>query len=84
MDQQAFHEIEIMEASLSNDSEEVTEFIARYMAKSVLKKSECNECRARIIQPTSNNSSSILALVSRGGLIQLSDPLSSISSAIFA
>lgn len=78
------YEIEIMEVSLCKDSAEVAQFIAGYMAKSVLKKFDCNECSAQMIQSSSNDSSSYLDLLSRGGLIQPSEPMSYVVSTIFA
>ena len=84
MEELSTYEIEIMEASLCNDSAEVAQFVAGYMARKVLEKSDCNECSTQLIQSNSIDSSSYLELLSRGGLIQPSEQLSYVASTIFA
>ena len=59
----------ILEYSLDNDSEEVAKTIGGYIAKKLLKRSICNDCKSIFIADSENiKNTSYLTLLSRGGL----------------
>ena len=64
-----------MECSLSEDSTEVSHYIARYFARKFLVRSKCEDCAPLMVNHTDPNSNDYLNLVSRGGLIDPSQEL---------
>ena len=78
------HEQEIFEGTLSENSLEVAQCVAGYMARKLLKK-PCNDCYPRLIDETSSDKEcNYLNILSRGGLITPSKNLASMVSSSFA
>ena len=63
-------EEEIMEVSLCNDSEEVSQYIAGNFAIRIIKQVQCDECKSYLVKTTDADSSSneYMKTVSHGGL----------------
>ena len=79
------HETEILEISLCEDSEEVAYHVAGYVAKKVLKKTSCTECRPCLVDSENDRSpAKYLNTLSRGGLIHPSRNLAFTVSSSFA
>ena len=71
-------ELEIMECSLSEDSTEVSYYIAGYVARKILVRSKCQDCAPLTVNHTDPNKD-YFNLVSRGGLIDPSQELAHLS-----
>lgn len=76
-------EIEIMDCSLSEDSTEVSHYIAGYVARKILIKSKCEDCVPLVMNDT-DPKSNYLNVLSRGGLIDASHELSHFIASAFA
>ena len=79
------HEIEIAESTLDSSSEEVSTTIAGYIAKKLVKRSNCDSCKSLLIASSMDLAENhYLNLLSRGGLIVLSAKLAEYTSHCFA
>ena len=84
LDQLATHETEIMEALLCEDSNEVSHYIAGYMANKIMKRLNCPECKSLMTVTISQTSGKYINLLSRGGLLHPSETFSYNVAVIFA
>ena len=75
-------ELEIMECSLSEDSTEVSYYIAGYVARKILVRSKCQDCAPLMVNHTDPNKE-YFNLVSRGGLIDPSQELAHFVTSAF-
>ena len=79
------HKIEIAESTLDSSSEEVSSTIAGYIAKKVVKRSNCDSCKSLLIASSMDLAENhYLNLLSRGGLIVPSAKLAEYTSHCFA
>ena len=62
------HETEIFELSLSPESEEGALTITGYVAKKLLKRSDCNDCKENMVGDENDDVPEYFQLLSRGGL----------------
>jgi WD40 repeat protein len=69
------HETEIFELSLSPESKEVAFTIAGYVAKKLLKRSKCNNCKENMVGDENDDIPEYFQLLSRGGLTVPSVPM---------
>ena len=67
--EQESNEIEIVERSFSEDTTEVSHFIAGYVTKKNLVRSKCEDCAPLMVNHTYPNNKDYLNILSRGGLI---------------
>ena len=72
-----------MECSLSEDSTEVSHYIAGYVARKILVISKCEDCAPLMVNHTDPNINDYLNLVSRGGLIDPSQELAHFVASAF-
>ena len=77
------HEGELFEVALEDDSIEVAELVAGYIARKLLKNA-CNDCYSHLISNKNISEANYLQIISRGGLITPSKSLASMVSCLFA